>query len=120
MPRLLPRGSETCWPNLGLFLNSSDQSDFSEFLGCTSQYHRAEVCRPAPAPNLGFPPAAIGSGGPYALAAANALVDLPDWDAARIGDLFPPPPGPPHRCIGLGHHFLTVIPGTERFLTRRK
>lgn len=29
--------------------------------------------------------AAIGSGGPYALAAARALVDLPDWEASAIG-----------------------------------
>lgn len=35
-------------------------------------------------PNNGI--IAIGSGGPYALAAANALVDLPDWDAARIAE----------------------------------
>ena len=29
--------------------------------------------------------AAIGSGGPYALAAARALIDLPDYDAKTIG-----------------------------------
>ena len=29
--------------------------------------------------------AAIGSGGPYALAAARALIDLPDYDARTIG-----------------------------------
>jgi ATP-dependent protease HslVU (ClpYQ) peptidase subunit len=30
---------------------------------------------------------AIGSGGPYALAAARALIDLPDYDAKAIGEL---------------------------------
>lgn len=35
-------------------------------------------------PNNGI--IAIGSGGPYALAAARALVDLPDWDAAAIAE----------------------------------
>ena len=29
---------------------------------------------------------AIGSGGPYALAAARALIDLPDYDAKAIGN----------------------------------
>ena len=31
--------------------------------------------------------AAIGSGGPYALAAARALIALPDYDAKTIGEL---------------------------------
>ena len=30
--------------------------------------------------------AAIGSGGPYALAAARALIALPDYDAKTIGE----------------------------------
>lgn len=34
--------------------------------------------------------AAIGSGGPYALAAARALIDLPDYDAKTIGEHLSP------------------------------
>lgn len=30
-------------------------------------------------------PAGIGSGGAYALSAARALIDIPDYDAERIG-----------------------------------
>jgi ATP-dependent protease HslVU (ClpYQ) peptidase subunit len=34
--------------------------------------------------------AAIGSGGPYALAAARALIDLPDYTAKTIGEHLSP------------------------------
>ena len=44
-------------------------------------------CRQSTDRRFGF--AAIGSGGPYALAAARALLGVPGLDAATIGGAFP-------------------------------
>lgn len=37
-------------------------------------------------PKVFFPFTGIGSGSPYALAAARALIDIPDMTALQIGD----------------------------------